>query len=189
HNTSNALVPSTEKKALRDAIAATRPFDSSALATPATRKDLATETPTYCDSTPATDIVRLNSTGLGTNMGVFVSRSTPNKDRFVGEHEESIRAFSALLRTCAQIFGLDERTLNIYYEPSGAGIAFNSRQSIFCNLRVFEEGQMDNALVYWFVTLCHELAHNLVHEHGQAHSFHTESFMTEYMGRLVEVLQ
>nr|OQO24945.1 hypothetical protein B0A51_09082 [Rachicladosporium sp. CCFEE 5018] len=187
HNTTPNPSPSTEKKVLKDAIAATRPFDSSALATPATTKDLATETPTYCDSTPATDIVKLPCPSL--SMGVFVSRSTPNKETFIASHRDTIEAFSQLLRTLCQIFTLPESSLNIYHDGSGAGIAFNSRQSIFCNLRVFKEGQMDNALVYWFVTLCHELAHNLVHEHGQAHSFHTESFMTEYIERLVEVLQ
>ncbi|KAK6433140.1 hypothetical protein LTR95_010684 [Oleoguttula sp. CCFEE 5521] len=190
--TTSSPLPSTEKKVLRDAIAASRPFDSSALATPATTKDLATETPTYCDSTPATDIVRLPCPGL--TMGVFVSRSTPSKETFIASHRASIEAFSSLLHTLAQIFALPEASLNIYHEPHGTGIAFNSRQSTFCNLRVFEEqtanGEAGGKVTgYWFVTLCHELAHNLVQEHGQAHSFHTESFVTEYMGELVGGLQ
>jgi hypothetical protein len=39
--------------------------------------------------------------------------------------------------------------------------------------------------VYWFVTLCHELAHNLVSEHSQQHEFYTESFVTEYFGKIM----
>jgi len=42
--------------------------------------------------------------------------------------------------------------------------------------------------VYWWVILCHELAHNLVGDHSSDHSYYTEGFVAQYFGRVVRVL-
>ncbi|TKA64973.1 hypothetical protein B0A49_08571, partial [Cryomyces minteri] len=41
------------------------------------------------------------------------------------------------------------------------------------------------AAVYWWVVLCHELAHNLVKEHSADHSYYTESFVMQYFPKMV----
>ena len=76
---------------------------------------------------------------------------------------------------------MNPASLNIFYDPSGRTIAFNRQGSVFANFRYFKQlhegavlaGDRREALVYWFVILCHELAHNLVADHSSNHSFYT----------------
>ena len=44
------------------------------------------------------------------------------------------------------------------------------------------------ALVYWWVTMCHELAHNLVADHSSGHSYWTEQFVAMYFPKVVELM-
>jgi hypothetical protein len=39
--------------------------------------------------------------------------------------------------------------------------------------------------VYWWVILCHELAHNLVADHSSNHSYYTEGFVSQYFGKVM----
>ena len=43
----------------------------------------------------------------------------------------------------------------------------------------------NDALLYWWVTLCHELAHNLVSDHSAEHSYYIEHFVVEYLRKVV----
>ena len=49
-------------------------------------------------------------------------------------------------------------------------------------------GRPAEAIIYWFVTLCHEVAHNLVSDHSSAHSFYTESLVTQYFTPIARVI-
>ena len=79
----------------------------------------------------------------------------------------------------------------MFWDDSGT-IAFNTNRALFFNYRYFEslhladfqQGRMGDALIYWFVTLAHELSHNLVADHSAAHSFYTESFIAAYFARI-----
>lgn len=37
----------------------------------------------------------------------------------------------------------------------------------------------------WWVVLAHELTHNLVSHHNSEHSYYTESFIQQYMGKMI----
>lgn len=74
--------------------------------------------------------------------------------------------------------------MHIFYDHKGSAIAFNMEGSVFCNVRFFlglhanregvgRRGWDREAVKYWFVTVCHELAHNLVKDHSANHSFYT----------------
>ena len=43
-------------------------------------------------------------------------------------------------------------------------------------------------IVYFAVTMAHELSHNLVSGHTKEHGFYTESFATKYLPKLVDLL-
>lgn len=72
-------------------------------------------------------------------------------------------------------------TLHIFYEEESTTIAFNSNRALFFNYRYFEnlhlpdvqQGKTVDAIIYWFVVTCHELAHNIVVDHSAAHSYYT----------------
>ncbi|KAK5172603.1 uncharacterized protein LTR77_002723 [Saxophila tyrrhenica] len=177
---------------LESAVKASRAYDSNTLFSPPQTKDIK-ETPSYCDPRPGHDLTHVTTDPSG--IKIFLSRSstTPSSD-FLAANSAAISTFSQILNDCATIFSLPASTLNIFHDSTGAAIAFNSSGSLFCNLRYFMqlheqgmgsvEGRVD-AMAYWWITLCHELAHNLVGDHGPGHSFYTESFVAQYFRRVV----
>ncbi|KAI8587693.1 hypothetical protein BDZ88DRAFT_453803 [Geranomyces variabilis] len=46
-----------------------------------------------------------------------------------------------------------------------------------------------DAYVYWFLTFCHELAHNFVREHDASHEYWMSSFAERYTGTMVRVIR
>jgi hypothetical protein len=128
---------------------------------------------------------------------------------FLSEHAAALTAFASLLKDVASIFALDVRSVNVFFDERGKTIAFNRNGSVFCNYLYFQQlhenrmmkqqqpergdrqvqsalGQARaDALVYWWVILCHELAHNLVADHSSNHSYYTEGFVVQYFGRVM----
>nr|POF11450.1 hypothetical protein CFP56_44288 [Quercus suber] len=180
---------------LQNAIKASRAYNSNALFSPPQTNEIK-ETPSYCDSKPGHDLLYVSEVGPST-IKVFMSRSgraAVSTTNFVEAHMQGLEVFGRLLAEAASLFELDPKTLNIFHDESGSAIAFNRSGSIFCNLRYFEqlhlaetdniEGQVE-AMAYWWITLCHELAHNLVSEHSAEHEYYTESFVGHYFRRMV----
>ncbi|THZ73626.1 hypothetical protein D6C84_09629 [Aureobasidium pullulans] len=180
---------------LMSAVNSSRAHDSAALFSPPTENQVK-ETPSYCDQTPGQDLTFIGNTSAG--VKIFLANAIPASSRatFLQNHAAQLNAFAALLLDVGNVFLLKPQSLHIYYNETGSSIAFNRQGSIFCNLRYFLQLHWQNftaaggvgkqaAAVYWFVTLCHELAHNLVSEHSQQHEFYTESFVTEYFGKMM----
>lgn len=176
---------------LQSAIKASRPYNANSLfSRPET--NTIREAPTYCDNKPGHDLTFVRDLDQGIKF--FLSRHTADPMSFFQSHQKSLASFVVLLRQCASIFDLSTSTLNIFSDEQGATIAFNQGGSIFCNLRFFEQLHSDNmassdglveAMSYWWITLCHELAHNLVGDHGPQHSFYSEGFAHHYFPRMV----
>lgn len=73
--------------------------------------------------------------------------------------------------------------------------AFNANGGIYCNIRYYYglhyskgKPQSKECYSYWFITLCHELAHNLVSGHTKDHAFYTESYASLYLPKLIGLL-
>lgn len=61
------------------------------------------------------------------------------------------------------------------------------------NLRYYlalheKSGKHREALIYWFMTLCHELAHNFVADHSSEHEFYMSSFAEVYLDPFIDYL-
>ncbi|EME48298.1 hypothetical protein DOTSEDRAFT_147650 [Dothistroma septosporum NZE10] len=198
-SSNSAITPGTERVTsprdlqanLQSAIKSTREYNASSLFSAPDTKQIK-ESPSYCDSKPGQDIAYVTNTSNG--LKIYLSRSHAYPRAFLAAHDQPLVQFAAVLIAVAQIFDLPPKTINIFHDDAGASIAFNSNGSIFCNLRYFmqlhltgmttAEGKQD-AMAYWFVTLCHELAHNLVSQHDSQHSYYTESFMAHYFRRMM----
>ena len=176
---------------LESAIKASRPYNSSSVFQTPEANDIK-ETPSYCDKRPGHDLSI--AAELRDGIKLFLSRTHPNPEKFIQTNMDSITTFVTILSGVAKIFDLSPSTLHIFHDESGASIAFNGNGSLFCNLRYFmqlhmpqmgsPEGHVE-AMAYWWVTLCHELAHNLVSDHSAQHSYYTESFVAQYFRRMV----
>ncbi|KAF7194364.1 hypothetical protein HII31_04397 [Pseudocercospora fuligena] len=176
---------------LDSAIKACREYNSSSVFSQPETKEIK-EGPSYCDSKPGQDLKYIAE--LSNGIKLYLSRNNPDPNAFLQNYREALAMFVFTLSEVANIFDLPPQTVNVFHDEAGASIAFNSSGSIFCNLRYFmqlhmggmitAEGKID-ALAYWWITLCHELAHNLAKTHDQQHSYYTESFATHYFKRML----
>jgi hypothetical protein len=90
--------------------------------------------------------------------------------------------FINILKDLANIFGIiPTKVIHVFYDDNSTSIAFNYNRYLFFNLK-FYIGYHDiecllrptvNAMTYWFMTFCHELAHNYVKHHNADHEVST----------------
>ncbi|KAI9813790.1 MAG: hypothetical protein M1827_003580 [Pycnora praestabilis] len=196
HHPDAVTAPHQLHQNLVSAISASRAHDSSSLySRPQTNN--VKETASYCDDRPGQDISYFADASNG--IKIFFANGLSDKSAFLKGNAKAMNAFANLLIECGNVFGLPQKTIHIFYDQSGSTIAFNRQGSLFCNFRFFEQlhwaGQQQaekraEALVYWWVVLCHELAHNLVGDHSADHSFYTENFVAQYFPKvMVKVVQ
>ncbi len=96
---------------------------------------------------------------------------------------------------------LQPAVVNVFWDREGPLIAFNRNGTIFCNGRYYEawselqllphkltsddasvqRGQNRDALISWYFSLAHELAHNLESGHNASHEFYFSSIAEEYL--------
>jgi hypothetical protein len=196
---------------LLSAIKKSRPHNSSALYSRGETNNVS-ETASYCDEHPSHDLAFVADLQHGIQMFLSpTSVANSTSTSFLSEHATALTAFASLLKDVAGIFALDVRSVNVFFEERGKTIAFNRNGSVFCNYLYFQQlhenrmmkqqqqqlergdrqaqsvlGQARaDALVYWWVILCHELAHNLVADHSSNHSYYTEGFVVQYFGRVM----
>ncbi|MCJ1385120.1 hypothetical protein MMC17_008239 [Xylographa soralifera] len=149
------------------------------------------ETQTFCDAKPAQDISFYALTSSG--VKIYVSNAMVNKDKFIAENSAALDAFASVLIDCADTLALSRSSIHLFQDNGSSTIAFNQSQALFFNYRYFEnlhlprvlQNSKTDAIIYWFVVLCHELAHNLVADHSSAHSYYTESFLIQYFTKIV----
>ena len=155
------------------------------------------ESKSYCDERPSHDLEFVATLPSGVNV-LFV-RSITERTAFLASNRAGINIFASVLLDCGAIFSMRADSLSIFYDPGGKTIAFNRAGSIFCNYYYFQQLQEQSllqsaspdrtdAIVYWWVILCHELAHNLVGDHSSAHSYYTEGFVAQYFPKVATKL-
>jgi hypothetical protein len=188
---------------LASAIGSCRPHNSTIVYNPpSTTAVQAAAASSYCDARPAQDLVEV---GKSHGIRLFVARSLRRPDGRISflepprraENEAGCAVFGRLLAHLAGVFGMNPAAVvHIFVDERGSSIAFNASGALFFNYHYFRSlhlpaimgARSDSekraahlaAVSYWWITMCHELAHNMVSEHSAAHSFYTESFATEY---------
>lgn len=152
-----------------------------------------------CEVVPAQDIKPfLGANGKAEShngIKIFSARKQPSSEEFLSTNSDAIECFAVVLERLCSVFGLQLKSIAIYHDPSGSAIAFNAGGAIFFNLRYFHslhysknKHQSRGCYSYWFVTGCHELAHNLEGPHNRTHAFYTESYASMYLPKLLPIL-
>ncbi|MCJ1353498.1 MAG: hypothetical protein MMC33_003484 [Icmadophila ericetorum] len=170
---------------LLNAVQSARAHNSQSLVTRPTINEV-NETQSYCDSTPAANIRHHGDTI--SNVKIYLSNTLTNPGKFMAENASALNMFASVLLDCASAFNLSTASIHIFHEANSSTIAFNQNGALFFNYLYFEnlhlpavqQGKTGDAVVYWFVVFCHELAHNLVKDHSAAHSYYAESFVVQY---------
>lgn len=192
----NVSSPHQLNRQLLSAVQACRPHGSSdVFSRPETNQ--ISESKSYCDERPSHDLEFVASLPSGVNV-LFV-RTITDRSAFLVNNRAGINIFASIILDCGSIFAMRADSLSIFYDPGGKTIAFNRAGSIFCNYFYFQQlheqpllqgpnPDRTDAIVYWWVILCHELAHNLVGDHSSAHSYYTESFVAQYFPKVATKL-
>ncbi|KAL9105455.1 MAG: hypothetical protein Q9227_009364 [Pyrenula ochraceoflavens] len=173
-----ATSPFQIRQNLLSAIQKSRPYQSSSLYSRGESHEVS-EASSYCDERPSHDLSFTADIAQG--LRLFLPKAYSDPSAFLRANSRGLSNFASVLKDVASIFSLRLDCINIFYMPDSKSIAFNRAGTIFCNFYFFEQyghaANRGHALRYWWVTLCHEIAHNLVESHSAAHSYYIESFV------------
>lgn len=193
-DTGKVTSPAVVQQNLANAVNATRAHGSNSVFSQPNVQEVK-EQATYCDENSAKDIQYVSNAPNG--LKIYTARNmSVDPQQFLASHRDAVNNFANLLVDVGRVYGLASSVLHIYYDERGNTIAFNTGGSIFCNLRFFlqlhavqvatdDGAAVADAATWWWVVIAHELAHNLVAVHNSNHSYYTESFIQQYMGRMV----
>jgi len=110
-----------------------------------------------------------------------------------GSSRAALESFVQILNRLASIVGVKASSCNVFLDRFSSALAFNLNKSLFFNLRSYEQlhfGKEDtqSVLMNWFVTMCHELAHNVHANHNKAHEQLEEELISNLMPSLFRSL-
>ena len=172
--------PGAVHQNLVNAVKASRAHDSSTVFSPP-RVNQVKEQASYCDNTPGQNITHVGETPNG--MRIYVSKDiSVTHETFLTANVAQLQAFAKMLHELGDIYSIPRTALNITYDEVGNTIAFNLEGSLFFNLRFFlqlhwngfkDRAEASEAESWWWVVIAHELAHNIVKDHGANHSYYT----------------
>jgi len=192
---------------LRIAIINCRPYKEGDVRSESTISQVPeTHTNMYCDSKP---VQSLKPAGHAGELSFYIHKDC-NKDHVkTRENRKSLTRFAELLILLAKdVFGLKPESLHVMYDMEGPTIAFNRGGSLFFNWRFYVnlghddgegsaikrmQGQQpvkarDEGLIYWFFTVAHGLAHNIVPVHDSKHQYYMSSFCEQFFPAFMAVM-
>ncbi|KAH8916083.1 hypothetical protein BT69DRAFT_1356002 [Atractiella rhizophila] len=147
----------------------------------------------YCDSSAATN---LHFVADLHGMRFFVDASC-NPEEVIEAHSKALSRFvNKIAKPIGEVFQMNPKSLNIFYDTVGPLIAFNRNRSIYLNLRYYigwhdalvASGDLVDPLISWAHTVAHELAHNLESIHNSRHEFYFSSICEQYFVRLAALV-
>ncbi|KAF5355265.1 hypothetical protein D9758_006047 [Tetrapyrgos nigripes] len=149
----------------------------------------------YCDISGRTgDLKHIGTMG---DVKVYLSEEALSQsETFMTTKHSSLARFIHIITSVGKIYKLPLTSMHIFYDLHGGIIAFNRNGSIFLNLRYFEswhdadvaEGNINTALISWYFTLAHEIAHNLVEPHNSEHEFYFSAICEKHIMDLRRIL-
>ncbi|KAL0090981.1 hypothetical protein F4703DRAFT_1790933 [Phycomyces blakesleeanus] len=185
------------KQNLKKAIHSCKPYSDQTLFSPP-RIDKVVESTDYCDSTSGKNLTYVGNIA---GMDFYVNRGI-NPEDVLEQYGHAMSRFTSISGVLSKVFNLKKSSLHIFYDTEGTTIAFNTNASLFLNLRFYlalhepestediklVKSKRKEALIYWFMTICHELAHNFVSEHNSKHEFYMSSFAEVYLEAFIASL-
>ena len=141
----------------------------------------------YCSDVQAENITKAFTIPYqALNIDVYFGKfqtETPN------DIHESLQAFLPVIMQLTNIFEVNPAAVNIFLDNRSNTVAFNLSGALFFNLAWFMELHLEGwntkagrlrGLDSWYLTYCHELAHNLVSDHNARHEWYQQSICVEF---------
>jgi hypothetical protein len=104
-----------------------------------------------------------------------------------------LNRFINILKVLADVFQITPKAIRVFYDDNINSIAFNREGELFFNLKFYiglhdekckTKPTMD-AMTYWFMTLCHELAHNFIESHDSKHEVSIKQKKKNFFFKLI----
>ncbi|KAK7185409.1 hypothetical protein DPSP01_001970 [Paraphaeosphaeria sporulosa] len=122
----------------------------------------------------------------GRHVDIFYGRDHAEA---LADIQPSLQHFLPAIFSLASLFGVNPAAVSIFLDKQSRTIAFNQNRALFFNLGWFMQmhekeygtpAGRARALDSWFLTFCHELAHNLVSDHNARFIWYQSQIAIEY---------
>lgn len=95
-----------------------------------------------------------------------------DKSEIFSRHQNSLNHFAKIIKDLIEVFDCAPKFIRIFYDKSNL-MAFNQDRALFFNFKIYLdlykiEPTID-AMTYWYMVICHELAHKFVNDHNSEH--------------------
>ncbi|KAK0212970.1 hypothetical protein DFS33DRAFT_1285718 [Desarmillaria ectypa] len=150
----------------------------------------------YCDLSGHSGTLKLVASMENVKIYLPQNTDTARVEEFLSTRHDSVARFIHVMNILAAVYKLPMENLHIFSEDEGTTVAFNRNGSIFLNLRYYiawhdeqvRKGDMNPAIVSWYFTLAHEIAHNLVQPHNSEHEFYFSAICEKHLMELGNIV-
>ncbi|PBK91347.1 hypothetical protein ARMGADRAFT_1013798 [Armillaria gallica] len=150
----------------------------------------------YCDLSGHSGTLKLVASMENVKIYLPQSTETARIEEFLSARHDSVARFIHVMNILAAVYKLPMENLHIFNEDEGTTVAFNRNGSIFLNLRYYlawhdeqvKRGDINPAIVSWYFTLAHEIAHNLVQPHNSEHEFYLSAICEKHLMELGNIV-
>lgn len=131
----------------------------------------------------------------GRHVDIFYGR---DHTEALSDIQTELNLFLPIIFSLASLFGVNPAAVSIFLDKQSRTIAFNQNRALFFNLGWFMQmhaaeyatpAGRARALDSWFLTFCHELAHNLVGDHNARFIWYQSQIAIEYSQAFRGVLE
>ncbi|KAF0389336.1 putative hatpase domain protein [Gigaspora margarita] len=174
------------RNALKDAVKSCRPNSGASINSQGGINIVSESQTSYCDVLPGHS---LNFVGVDNGIELYIEKGSNGSEIF---KTPALTRFINILKDLGEVFGVPQNSIHIFYDTTSNSIAFNRGKALFFNFRFYlglhDEIESNkpsaDTILYWFMTFCHELAHNFVGPHNSEHEYYFSSFAEIYMPNL-----
>jgi len=182
------------RKSLRDAVRTCRSNSGSVIDSKASVKVVNESQTSYCDVISGHSLYCVGSLQ---DIELYIPNGTDKSEILSQSLRAPLIRFVNILKDLVEVFELAPKAVHVFFDNNASSIAFNRERSLFFNLKFYlglHDEQCKNkpssdALTYWFMTFCHELAHNFVSLHNSEHEYYFSSFAENYMTNFLAIMK
>ncbi|RIA98329.1 hypothetical protein C1645_140589 [Glomus cerebriforme] len=168
------------RNTLQDAIKACHSNFGSTINSQASTAIIDESQSSYCDVIPG-HLLDYVETKLGIEL--YGSKGANKLEILSRSNEAPLYRFINMLKDIGSIFEIPSDAIHIFYDNYTSSVAFNRDRALFFNLNYYiglhdrecRDKPSGDAMTYWYMTFCHELAHNLVQSHSSEHEVSIKS--------------
>ncbi|CAI2174465.1 1539_t:CDS:10 [Funneliformis geosporum] len=180
------------RNVLNDAIKTCRSNSGSVIDSQASVKIVSESQTSYCDVIPGHS---LHCVGNLQGIELYVPKG--QSEMLYQSCFDPLNRFVNILKDLVIVFDLAPKAIHVFYDNNASSIAFNRDKALFFNLKFYlglhdEECKTkptSDAMTYWFMTFCHELAHNFIPLHNSEHEYYFSSFAENYMSNFLAIMK